>query len=55
MAKGIPSLVEITTLSATLIAPIRDTPFERFFFRDPNGYIFEVIPTERATEGSKTD
>jgi catechol 2,3-dioxygenase-like lactoylglutathione lyase family enzyme len=27
-----------------LIAPIRATPFERFFFREPiNGYVFEVI------------
>ena len=31
---------------AELIAPIRNTPFERFFFRDPNGYIFEVIDEE---------
>ena len=29
---------------AELIAPVRTTPFERFFFRDPNGYIFEVVP-----------
>jgi len=28
---------------ATLIDPIRPTPFERFFFRDPNGYYFEII------------
>ena len=28
---------------ATLIEPLRDTPFERFFFQDPNGYVFEVI------------
>lgn len=28
---------------ATVIAPQRATPFERFFFRDPNGYVFEVI------------
>lgn len=28
---------------AELIDPLRETPFERFFFRDPNGYIFEVI------------
>ncbi len=28
---------------AALIDPIRETPFERFFFRDPNGYMFEVI------------
>ena len=31
---------------AELIDPIRDTPFERFFFKDPNGYIFEVIDEE---------
>lgn len=28
---------------AELIAPARATPRERFFFRDPNGYVFEVI------------
>lgn len=28
---------------AELIEPLRETPFERFFFRDPNGYVFEVI------------
>lgn len=28
---------------ATLIDAIRPTPFERFFFRDPNGYFFEII------------
>jgi catechol 2,3-dioxygenase-like lactoylglutathione lyase family enzyme len=28
---------------AELIEPIRETPFVRFFFRDPNGYVFEVI------------
>jgi catechol 2,3-dioxygenase-like lactoylglutathione lyase family enzyme len=28
---------------ATLIDPLRATPFERFFFQDPNGYVFEVI------------
>ena len=31
---------------AELIEPIRETPFERFFFKDPNGYIFEVIDKE---------
>jgi catechol 2,3-dioxygenase-like lactoylglutathione lyase family enzyme len=29
---------------AELIAPVRATSFERFFFRDPNGYVFEVVP-----------
>jgi catechol 2,3-dioxygenase-like lactoylglutathione lyase family enzyme len=28
---------------ATLIDALRPTPFERFFFRDPNGYFFEII------------
>jgi catechol 2,3-dioxygenase-like lactoylglutathione lyase family enzyme len=33
---------------AELIEPGRDTPFLRFFFRDPNGYVFEVIEAEPA-------
>ena len=34
---------------AELIAPLRETPFERFFFREPvNGYVFEVIDAARA-------
>jgi len=34
----------LTTRGGELIAPLRATPFERFFFREPvNGYIFEVI------------
>ena len=34
---------------AELIAPLRATPFERFFFRDPvNGYVFEVIDQDRS-------
>ena len=36
---------------AELIAPLRPTPFERFFFRDPNGYIFEVVAAQRQAEG----
>lgn len=35
---------------AELIAPIRETPFERFFFRDPDGYVFEVVEEERDKE-----
>jgi catechol 2,3-dioxygenase-like lactoylglutathione lyase family enzyme len=31
---------------ATIIEPVRETPFERFFFRDPNGYYFEIIDRE---------
>jgi catechol 2,3-dioxygenase-like lactoylglutathione lyase family enzyme len=37
---------------AELIAATRPTPFERFFFRDPNGYVFEVVAEERTPEGS---
>jgi catechol 2,3-dioxygenase-like lactoylglutathione lyase family enzyme len=34
---------------AELIEPLRATPFERFFFRDPvNGYVFEVIDQDRS-------
>jgi catechol 2,3-dioxygenase-like lactoylglutathione lyase family enzyme len=29
--------------NAELIEPQRPTPFARFFFREPNGYVFEVI------------
>jgi hypothetical protein len=33
---------------AVLIDPIRPTPFERFFFREPvNGYVFEMIDDSR--------
>jgi catechol 2,3-dioxygenase-like lactoylglutathione lyase family enzyme len=32
------------------IEPERATPFARFFFRDPNGYLFEVIEEERVVE-----
>ena len=35
---------------AELIDPIRETPFERFFFRDINGYIFEVVDAGRTPE-----
>lgn len=28
---------------AEIIDAIRPTPFERFFFRDPSGYYFEII------------
>jgi hypothetical protein len=32
-----------------LFEPLRPTPFERFFFREPvNGYVFEVIDQARA-------
>jgi catechol 2,3-dioxygenase-like lactoylglutathione lyase family enzyme len=32
---------------ATLIDPIRETPFQRFFFRDADGYVFEVVEEDR--------
>ena len=33
---------------AELIEPLRPTPFERFFFREPiNGYVFEVVDGDR--------
>lgn len=35
---------------AELIEPARETPFERFFFRDPNGYVFEVV-----AEGARSE
>ena len=35
---------------AEIIAPMRATPFNRFFFKDPiNGYVFEVIDAARNT------
>ena len=33
----------LTAHGATVIPPLRPTPFARFFFRDPNGYYFEII------------
>ena len=32
---------------AELIAPLRETPFERFFFREHNGYVFVVVAAGR--------
>lgn len=38
---------------ADLFSPLRPTPFERFFFREPvNGYVFEVIDRDRAISKS---
>ena len=38
----------LTDAGAALIAPLRPTPFERFFFREPiNGYLFEVVDAAR--------
>ena len=35
---------------AELIDAERPTPFQRFFFRDPNGYVFEVVEADHAPE-----
>lgn len=40
----------LAELGAELIEPLRPTPFERFFFRDPNGYVFEIVAAERTVE-----
>jgi lactate 2-monooxygenase len=37
---------------ATLIDPQRPTPFARFFFRNPDGYVFEVVAAEREPEAA---
>lgn len=38
----------ITEAGGELIEPLRSTPFERLFFREPvNGYLFEVIDSAR--------
>lgn len=35
---------------ATLVDPIRPTPFARFFFREPvNGYVFEIVEAPAAS------
>ena len=42
--RRVPRLKErLQAQGATLIEPMRETPFARFFFRDPNGYVFEVV------------
>jgi catechol 2,3-dioxygenase-like lactoylglutathione lyase family enzyme len=40
----------LLTHGAHVMPPIRQTPFERFFFRDPNGYVFEILAAERNPE-----
>jgi catechol 2,3-dioxygenase-like lactoylglutathione lyase family enzyme len=44
-----PALKErLTGQGAVLIEPLRSTPFDRFFFREPvNGYVFEVVDQDR--------
>jgi enamine deaminase RidA (YjgF/YER057c/UK114 family)/catechol 2,3-dioxygenase-like lactoylglutathione lyase family enzyme len=38
--------VRLVENGAEIIPPRRETPFQRFFFRDPNGYVFEVVQTD---------
>jgi len=33
----------LTEMNREIIPAIRPTPFDRYFFTDPNGYMFEVI------------
>ena len=40
----------LVAAGAELIEPLRPTPFERFFFRDPNGYVFEIVAADRDPE-----
>lgn len=41
---------------AEIIAPLRATSFDRFFFREPvNGYVFEVIDQARTPLASHLD
>jgi hypothetical protein len=40
---------------ATLIDAERPTPFARFFFRNPDGYVFEVVAAERLPEAAAPD
>jgi len=44
-----PALRErILACGGELVEPLRSTPFQRLFFRDPiNGYLFEMIDEER--------
>jgi len=37
-------------LGAEVVAPLRETPFERFFFLNPDGYVFEVITDDAEKE-----
>jgi len=36
---------------AELIEPLRPTPFERFFFKELNGYVFEIVPDGSDDDG----
>ena len=46
-----PLKARLESEGAEIFPPVRPTPFERFFFREPvNGYVFEVIDRNRARE-----
>ena len=49
-----PALRErLTDEGAILIEPLRATPFQRFFFREPiNGYVFEIVDQVRMRNAS---
>ena len=47
---GASTVVPLSVAGAPVIEPLRETPFDRFFFRDPNGYLFEVLEEERGRE-----
>jgi catechol 2,3-dioxygenase-like lactoylglutathione lyase family enzyme len=40
----------LTDHGAELIEALRPTPFQRFFFREPNGYVFEIIEADHVAE-----
>ncbi|HEX3656987.1 MAG TPA: VOC family protein [Pirellulales bacterium] len=42
--------VRLKQAGAEIIPADRATPFERFFFRDPNGYVFEVVEARTVAE-----
>lgn len=44
----------LAAAGAELIAPRRATPFRRLFFRDPNGYVFEVIEDSTSDAAANT-
>ncbi len=45
----------LVAAGATLLAPRRATPFERFFFREPvNGYVFEIVDEGRTRLSATT-
>jgi hypothetical protein len=37
------------TLATRDVEPLRETPVERFFFRDQDSYLFELIADEGGT------